>query len=105
MSFHVGQKVVCVDARHTNADDVAELVVGAIYTIRWIGEHSGPSHWCGYWAPAICVRLEEVRRETDWGRLAFDIPFLASRFRPIQERKTDISVFTKLLAPKELERV
>lgn len=92
--FRVGQKVVCVDARDTNSHGLPEIVEGGVYTIRWVGVDDYK----------LCVRLVEVPRNAlappfttppeflDW-------PFYASRFRPVVERKTDISIFTAMLTP------
>jgi hypothetical protein len=87
--FYVGQKVVCVDAFDTNDWAFQELFEGRIYTVIWVGSaisvKNGRSH-CG------------VRVNGNFGRRG-DIPFLASRFRPLVEKKTDIAVFTALLNP------
>lgn len=103
MSFHVGQKVVCVDTaeRHrTLVPASTYLRVGAVYTIRWVGE-------CPYkpWDDGPTVRLEEIIRPDhvdipEWN----DFPFSATRFRPAIERKTDIGVFTEMLKSRELVR-
>lgn len=85
--FRVGQKVVCVDASHwksrrTDADQ--KLVLSAVYTIQAIeGTHfEFPS-----------VKIEELYPDK-WMR--------ANRFRPIVERKTDISIFTAMLTPTKV---
>lgn len=91
--FYVGQKVVCVDASEMLNDggfrrDAPMLSEGSIYTV--IATRSvGPFHG---------VQVAEVRPSEEhlWG-------FLASRFRPIVERKTDISIFTDMLTPKTEE--
>lgn len=98
MTFRVGQKVVCVDIspmthRKTKAPASDYLSVGAIYTIRWVGDapfeadkHLGPY-----------LKLAEIIRDDDKNPEYSDYPFIASRFRPIVERKTDITVFTEIL--------
>lgn len=93
--FRVGQKVVCVDAmpKPTNSLGMHGLAEKMIYTIRRI---SGGSVW-----------LEEILRPSGWAvcRLFAECPYDARRFRPLVERKTDISVFTALLNPtKQIER-
>lgn len=94
LSWHVGMKVVCVDdSPAMEAGEVRDrLVCGRIYTIREIG----PEPRCvenprlaGGWCE-VNVWLNEVTRVGDLG-------YAASRFRPVQERKTSIEVFTKLL--------
>lgn len=89
MSFHIGQKVVCVNAaqRRDSWGKLPEsLVRGAIYTIRDVYESHLP--------PAIGVRLEEIQGPfcPFWRE---EIGFHAIRFRPVRE--TNIDVFTKML--------
>lgn len=92
--FRVNQKVVCVDDERTDATGVKDVHRGEIYTIRWCGIHSTPWHPEEY-----CVRLLGIERVDSWVPSNIDCPFRASRFRPIVERKTDISVFTAMLNP------
>jgi hypothetical protein len=87
--FHVGQKVVCVN-------DSSYAVLGwfpgeglkkwAVYTVRGTGVaiDGGPG-----------VGLNELI--LTGGAKDQDLYYMASRFRPITERKTDISVFTEIL--------
>ncbi len=88
--FRVGQKVVCVDSDSELGiwvDDDAPIV-GHIYTVRRT-----------FYIPAgPCLDLEEISR----GPLARyahgdNCGYGAHRFRPVVERKTDISIFTKML--------
>lgn len=96
MAFHVGQKIVCVDAFS------CPLADGAIYTVAKIHPHYWKRH---EGAPARdnrdCDGIEVA--ETNFG-----LPFYSERFRPVVERKTDIAIFTALLNPinhKHLEGV
>lgn len=99
MSFHIGQKIVCVNNEIIvpRAQDISGLTRGAIYTIRWIGEFP--------WEPDRCVglgtRLVEINRghESSYNPKFYDYPFALLRFRPLLERKTDISIFTSMLKP------
>jgi hypothetical protein len=86
MTFRVGQKVVCVDARDCRAK---ELVKGNIYVVR----DAGPEPFISgkYW-----VLLEGVFNEYD-PRFGGELGYRSSRFRPVVERKTDISIFTEIL--------
>lgn len=93
--FRVNQKVVCVDDERTDAYGIKELRRGEVYTIRWHGMHS--SHWH---QTAYCVRLLGVERVDDRTPENIDCPFLASRFRPLIERKTSIEIFTAMLNPQ-----
>lgn len=101
MTLRVGQKVVCVDAvadgrympagfgpsRTNNLDG---LTRGAIYTIRSLNVVFGTP---------VC-RLQEITRgwEPIFGGESY---FAQARFRPVVERKTDISIFTRMLKTKE----
>lgn len=97
MTFRVGQEVVCVDdsdGKSTGRYPVTtHIAKGGKYTIRWIGiiKYSGK----------VGVRLAGIERIEimDGG---YDHPFLASRFRPIV--KTDISIFTSMLAPRPSQK-
>lgn len=100
-NFHVGQKVVCIDdSGHINAngrrgtwEDGDAPKVGAIYTVRrsFTNEDGDAILW-----------LDEIRRgpiaRKEWGD---DVGYGADRFRPVVERKTDISVFTAMLNPSK----
>lgn len=110
MTFQVRQKVRCVNAKGGwrsllgEEVDTKELVEGAVYTVRWVGRYNRRAS----------VRLEEmirgftvppnVRKTENMGE---DVPWAASRFRPIVERKTNISCLQALLVPgaKILETV
>ena len=96
VDWKVGDKVVCVDDTLGNysswkvADECMDgLVAGRVYTIRRVGVFAG----------TLCVWLREIHRPLR-GRLCRqfgEIGFAAARFRPVQTRKTDISVFTRIL--------
>lgn len=98
MAFRVGQKVVCVDAGG-DLDGRSpgiwakgeEIVDGQIYTIHSMFPHPADG--------VLCLRLHEVKRDPAalimWGHDGY----AASRFRPVVERKTDISIFTAMLNP------
>lgn len=86
--FRVGQKVVCVDARIPRYPGVIPVAKGAIYTIR----DSGPEPMAqGEW----WVLLNEITNISAEG--LGELGYTAARFRPIVERKTDISIFTRML--------
>ena len=76
MNFRVGQKGVCVDASPTYVGHPVPLTLGAIYTIETV------VFACGLQG----VSLREVKSFADRHHRA---EFLASRFRPLVERKTD----------------
>lgn len=97
LDWHVGMKVVCVDdedhGRYSPWPSVGGLdglTVGAVYTIRKIGEYRG---LLGIW---LC----EIARNPWAGKE--EPPFSVRRFRPIQTRQTDISIFTQMLNPSKI---
>jgi len=81
MAFRVGQEVVCVDA----GDQVEWLVDRATYTIRSMSNDGQYLRLVGIFP------------------LGMDLGFFSRRFRPIV--KTDISIFTAMLAPSPKKRV
>lgn len=99
--FRVGQKVICVDVGPTpGLGNVSEeagplLEEGRIYIVRWVGENPYEP-WRVY---GTCLRVEGIERRQDKDPDWSDFPFRATRFRPIVERKTDISIFTEMLTP------
>ncbi len=83
--FRVGQKVVCVDASRLRAR--APLKKGAVYTVRWAGQRPTDHE------PGIMVEefsCWHSRHHLEWS-------FRATRFRPVVDRPTDISIFTRML--------
>lgn len=87
--FRTGQKVVCVDDKPRD-NGPSGLTEGYIYTIR--GTYLDKRHT----VPA--VMLEEMKPPASNSRGWF-----ADRFRPLVEKKTDISVFTKLLKTEKVD--
>ena len=90
--FHIGQVVVCVDARpHPTAGDIGEYPVeGGVYTIRSfsVGENE------------LGLRLEEIVNpvlefECDGIAEMTEVSFLSYRFRPAKE--TSLEVFDAAL--------
>jgi hypothetical protein len=77
MSFHIGQKIVCVDASPpANPWHRAHpLILNKIYIVQSL---EGP----------FCIGIDSSGRAwQNW------------RFRPLVERKTDITIFEQLLTP------
>lgn len=83
MAFRVGQKVVCVnDAENVGPWlEAAQPVLNAVYTV------AAPP----YVDDEGDLIVEIVELMNPYGG------YLVGRFRPVVERKTDISVFTKML--------
>lgn len=96
MRFHVGQKVVCItdDFWHPLAHLVPHLPrKGGLYHVRGYAPLIGdPCVMPG----ASFIWLAEIVNPGSSGQ---EPSFAAYCFRPVIERKTDISVFTKLLSP------
>lgn len=95
MTFRIGQKIVCVDDVFTAADGGGDLPKrGCVYTVRWIGCRPTDGDTPG-------VMLYEIHG----GFTPFGIEycFAVHRFRPLVERKTDISIFKRMLNPSKVE--
>lgn len=104
MSFHVGQKVVCVDDRErVSQKDCGffgrfrkyrrlhhNLNKGDIYPVTGVGvrrcDRSGEYY-------------EMLLLGGAWHFGHTEIGFPSFQFRPLLERKTDISIFTAMLTP------
>jgi hypothetical protein len=92
MTFRVGQKVVCVVA----FDDMARSwgfsgpAKGSVYTIREFDDRGD--------APALRL-VEIVNPPCKHRNISEPIEpgFAVTGFRPVVERKTDISIFTEIL--------
>ena len=87
-NFRVGQKVVCLDDEGSDGD----LSRGRVYTITKI---NGDVLYSAR-AKSFSVGLELLEAHPSQG---FH-DFAASRFRPVVERKTDISIFKAMLNTK-----
>jgi hypothetical protein len=101
MTFRVGQKVVCVEDHDVVGTGVwyddDRIARGEIYTIKRL--------WVDILGNPVCDLVERSRDTASnyWG---FRLGYCRTRFRPIVEKKTDISIFTALLDPanhKKLE--
>jgi hypothetical protein len=89
--FYAGQKVICVDAEFTQRSGATVLRKGAIYTVAGVVIHNH-QHEDRPELSGKGLGLHLIERPRRSG-----IPFSALRFRPVVERKTDISIFTDLL--------
>ena len=90
----VDQKVICIDDDWGSAPEVQHWPKkGEVYTVRTVAAQASNGK--------IFIRLHEVvNPRTDEHHEA---EFWAECFRPAVERKTDISVFQRLLQPKTEE--
>lgn len=84
MTFRVGQKVVCIDAAGSSS-----LRLNEVYTVLEIL----PAEWCDWRGDTrleVGILLVEAKPKWEHG-------FAPERFRPIVEKKTDISFAHKIL--------
>jgi hypothetical protein len=88
MAFMTGQKIVCVASLMKHATDSEIIpIVGEVYTIRAILNTDG-----------LCFKLREIINAPQQYEEGFtECAFEAVAFRPVVERKTDISIFTAIL--------
>lgn len=95
MTFRVGQKVECIVhwPQSRRRADAIYAEKGEVYTIRG---------FCPGTDGVTRLYLQEIRNDpmycTALGTIEFG--FNAKHFRPIVERKTDISIFTGMLKPQ-----
>lgn len=115
MTFHVGQKVVCVDDNFPNNAMPTMAVrrpnlprAGAIYTVRRVFIETFER---GRKRELALHLYEIVNPEASWKGEdgVSEIGFVATRFRPLIERKTEtgMSILRKIAddASKKLETV
>lgn len=98
MAFYVGQKVVCVRTwdvrRRSQYRDEVGPVSGTVYTVRAVGMLH-PAYPDG-----VCLLLEEIKNPVrSYYSGKYEASFCITRFRPVVERKTDISCLKALLVP------
>lgn len=93
--FRIGQKVVCIDDDWSHPLDYLVTnfpKLNVIYTVRGFVEDST-------WQDRTFILLDEVVNPLIGG---IEISFLAACFRPVVERKTDISIFHAMLNPSQV---
>lgn len=97
MSFHIGQKVVCVyDGKRSDPDGEYPEYRG-VYTVRELVTHHVDGHLMLYLQE---IRNPVVRVESGlWAEQAYG----AKYFRPV--RTTDISIFKAMLVTPPKQRV
>lgn len=89
LDWHVGMKVVCVEEFEHNGTEHLPLV-GAIYTLRGLRRSK--------YTDRLYVQLVEVVNVPRQYAGEFGEPwFSVEGFRPVQTKKTDISVFQAML--------
>lgn len=97
--FHIGQKVVCINAAEIGGIWWADKPhKGAIYTVEGFVDLPGTYSLAP--VKTVGLLLKEIKN-----CLLYHGSYDPDRFRPVIERETNISVFTDLLVPTELEKV
>jgi len=86
--FDIGQRVVCIDASPTYLGKPVPLRRGTVYTVAALGDED--------FYGVFGVYLAEIDAGSDSKHLD---AFRHTRFRPVIERKTDISVFEEMIKP------
>lgn len=96
MSFHLGQKIVCIDDRWHHPNGLPPILPrkGVVYTFAGWESYVEPGN------PNRYLYVEEIPKCQPDSSLRL-VSFQASHFRPVVERKTDISIFKRLLQPRE----
>ncbi len=90
MPFRIGQKVVCVQTGFYVNKCPNRPVIGEVYTVRDV--FAGPR----VDELGMAIRLFELQNPLH-KKSGREYGFYAWRFRPVFERKTDISIFTEML--------
>lgn len=97
-NFRVGQKVVCIKKDTWNNIKHNETCprFGEVLTVRCI-DHDFEGAW---------LRFEEIVNPLiEYSCGLCEAHFRSDRFRPVIERKTDISIFQEMLAPNRRVKV
>ncbi|MEN0115406.1 MAG: hypothetical protein AAGD15_01680 [Agrobacterium cavarae] len=101
--FVVRQKVVCIDADWYRG--FSPLVEGMTYTIKSVGFGMGTNPDGTISQEASVELIEQENPDDENSRIPLRIGkgFRASLFRPMAQRKTDISIFKAMLNPSRTE--
>lgn len=98
MTFHVGQKVVCIakgrwEKTRTDFPGIIVPERGKIYTIREV--------YRDVFSGVTGIRLKEIVNADFliWKGATYyiEMGWHSHEFRPLEEKKTDISIFQKIL--------
>lgn len=94
MTFRVGQKVVCVRTMpgHRRMETGVYPEEGPVYVVRSIF----------YFEGRALLRLQGIDNTHLHYTDGIEPGFNAKNFRPVVERKTDISIFTAMLKPSKV---
>ena len=101
--WHVGMRVVCINDNWGSYSSGSYSIptrvpmlneVLTIRLMRWSERHDG-----------LYLSFEEIPYRQADGPVWANIAFAADFFRPLEVRKTDISIFTAMLTGKPVEEV
>ncbi|MCJ8057109.1 CAP-Gly domain protein [Shinella curvata] len=101
-TFQVGQKVVCINDRFKNVSIDQGIRKGQIYTVRWAGHYR---HYVD--GDFYGIKLMELYRGNDDGPEGYgavDMPFRASRFRPLVSDRIRNMLGMKAPQPKVVNK-
>lgn len=94
--FHVGQKVVCVNDEWPEAVYRGQIfpprvpMLNEVLTIVSISPATLSAPW-------VHLTFQEIEHCQRVGDVSADVGYGSEHFRPVVERKTDISIFTDML--------
>lgn len=81
MTFHIGQRVVCVDVdERCSCHAAPPLTKHAIYTVSWAGSD-------GVHGPIDCIKVSGF---------VWKVALAADRFRPLEEKPERIAIFREI---------
>ena len=101
-TFNVGQKVVCINDRFKNVSIDQGIRKGQVYTVRWTGHYR---HYVD--GDFYGIKLMELYRGKDDGPEGYgavDMPFRASRFRPLVSDRIRSMLGIKAPQPKVVNK-
>ena len=101
-TFRVGQKVVCINDRFKNVSIDQGIRKGQVYTVRWTGHYR---HYVD--GDFYGIKLMELYRGNDDGPEGYgaaDMPFRATRFRPLVSDRFRALLGMKAPQPKVEKR-
>lgn len=91
MTFRIGQKVVCIRDDWRTVLGEVRPVKGCVYTIRSLSVDERGD---------LFLRLHEIINQPHrYAERSGECEFWSIAFRPVVERKTDISAFERMLTP------
>lgn len=97
--FNIGQKVVCINDAAQGRESSYTIKKGGIYTVSGFYMPEPPEMFRSQLQGRAVLLKEGKRGSYIWGDGWFE-----GRFQPINEKKTDISIFTEILKTGKIKR-